>query len=223
VLDDFDDDADFSEPVTTPTTSRTTSRDDTIDSDPDLDPAAAAIRVTPFVRVAAAPHAASPALQSQPAPQPARLPPQWSGPVRTPLIIGGSLLLVAALANLILADSPAILAAMSTLYLGLVHSCTGVVAIIVAAREARRPLGRVDVAAARMLVACAAVLLVLALTSQGLGRFIAPLLAVVAYAFTLRTLFGWTPRSIAVVASAHFVLWLVVYIGQSIVAGLASA
>lgn len=143
--------------------------------------------------------------------------------------VGGSVLLVAAMVASGINVAPAgaakdvtsgqrVLSVLLTLYTTLLHTGTGVAAVFVAAHLQRKRLGRVEVAAARMLAAVAAFVLLfnlnMTLTTGKFEETVAGALvylAIVALTFRL-----FTRDAIMFVVGAHFLLWLIVSVGMEL-------
>lgn len=145
------------------------------------------------------------------------------GGARLALIVGAILLLSALVASGIRAGGlentgarVVALAIAVTLFQSLLHTGTGVAAIMFAARLERRPTGALELAAARMLACVGAFQLVYHLPTLVPGIFgyvIASVLGLLAYAGAVWGLFRLTRLELGVVVSGHIVLLLGVALG----------
>lgn len=113
-----------------------------------------------------------------------------------------------------------------TLYNIAIHTCTGVVAVIAAAKLSEEKFSRLELAAARMFVAVG---LFYAMSSLSLPipvAFLANLLvwaaALAAYFFTVWFFFKKDRFGAALIALAHFLMWLLLQLGTSLAAWVAS-
>jgi len=101
-----------------------------------------------------------------------------------------------------------------TLYEGVVHTGTGVVGALVAARFAERRVNRVDLIAARMLVLVAIFLMVKNTNIPIPGRIEEPLLAAGVYYLGLLLVFRLPRFETGLIGGAHFCLWVLSMLGQ---------
>lgn len=128
------------------------------------------------------------------------------GEPKTVAIVGASVLLAAVIVSVVNAESRPFALGVSTGYLTLFHTLTGVGAVATLAYAEGRPTGRIELAAARMFVAVAAFMLVLGLRFAALGNFngwvMAPMAAVVYY-ITVWVLFRLPRRQMQILAGAH--------------------
>jgi hypothetical protein len=108
--------------------------------------------------------------------------------------------------------------AVLVLYFIVLHAMTGVGALAGAAYICDQPLGRIELAAARMLAAVSLFLLLVNLQVGFAHRFIEPLLAVAGYWLTLTVLFRASWVRLFYVAVIHAGLALVVWLGMAIYA-----
>lgn len=108
------------------------------------------------------------------------------------------------------------LAVAVTLYQSLLHTGTGVAAVMVAARIERRPTGALELAAARMLACVGAFQLVYhlpVLVPGAFGYIIAAVLGLLAYAAVVWALFRLTRLELGVVVAGHVLLLIAVMLG----------
>lgn len=131
--------------------------------------------------------------------------------------IGAAILLAAVILAVINADSRKFAAGISTGYLTLFHTLTGVGAVAILAYAENRPPGRIELAAARMFVGVATFMLVLSLhfaTLQGFNAAVMSVLAALAYYLVVWALFRLPQRQMQILAGAHagiaILLWLLV-------------
>jgi len=110
--------------------------------------------------------------------------------------------------------SPWIAVAAKTLYLSLVHTLTGVGAVALAAKLAEKPLGRLDLAAARMLAAVSILQLIIHLNIPIPGRFDEPLLAAGAYWVTVQALFRLRSLPALHIAAFHALFWFALWMAM---------
>lgn len=134
--------------------------------------------------------------------------------VKAPAIVGGVLLLIAVVLAFVRVEHGAIYAALSVLYLGLMHSITGVGAVVIGTLEAKARFGSFATAWARMLIALALLLVAINLPLEGSARFLLAPIGACVYALTLYLLFRWTWRSVGIVAASHFGLAMLLYVGE---------
>lgn len=137
------------------------------------------------------------------------------GEPKTMAIIGASVLLAAIILTVINSDSRQFAAGVSTGYLTLFHTLTGVGAVATLAYAENRPTGRIELAAARMFVAVAAFMLVLGLRFAALGNFngwvMAPLAALMYYVIVWM-LFRLPRRQMQILAGAHAGIAILLYL-----------
>ncbi|MEZ6233981.1 MAG: hypothetical protein R3B68_07305 [Phycisphaerales bacterium] len=130
-------------------------------------------------------------------------------------IAGGVLLVTAVVITAVTNTSArALIPPLITLYEGILHTGTGVVAAIVAARFAERRVNRLDLVAARMLV-----LVSLFLSIQNLNipiplKIEEHLLAAGAYYAGVLVLFRLPKWETGLIAGTHFILWVLMMIGS---------
>jgi hypothetical protein len=114
--------------------------------------------------------------------------------------------------------------ALLVIYDGMLHTGTGVVAVLVGAKVVEERFGSFELAAARMLAAMGALLLVLnlriPLTSTNFEEWA---LAVAAYVAVVWATFRFSRAELLVVTGAHFGLWLIVQLGMMLTRWTASA
>jgi len=148
------------------------------------------------------------------------------GPISLPIAatIGGGLVIIGAILAALRADQGMIYASLSVLYLAGIHSITGVAAAMVGALDARARVGNLVSAWGRMFITVAAVLVTVSIPLDGAWRalVVAPA-ALAIYGLCLVVLFRWKFKSILVVSSAHFGLWFVIYLGQILHGAMAVA
>jgi hypothetical protein len=146
------------------------------------------------------------------------------------LAIGGVGLLVAAMiATGINAPNSVPYRVLLTLYNTLVHTGTGVVAVYIAARLMERSFTRVELVAARMFVAVAALTLIMSLavplTAYGwINQVVRAALAVGAYVLLVAGSFKlWQRTPLMYVIGFHALLWLIVQLGMALAAMVGAA
>lgn len=185
LLDDFDEDADFSDPGA---------------------PAASAGRARPA--------RAEPAAGWPPIVTDASLVPVL-GSVRALGVIGGVMLVLAVVTTAIATSSGRpLIPPLIALYEGVVHTGTGVVAVLIAARFAERRVNRVELIACRMLVLVAVFLAIKNSSIPIPMRVEEHLLAAGAYYLGVMILFRLPRFETGLIAGAHFCLWVLMMIGS---------
>ncbi len=100
-----------------------------------------------------------------------------------------------------------------------IHTGTGVVAVVLAGLLLKKPVGRLDLAAGRMLVAFSVFLLVSKIQPGALGWFgllLMMLMGAAAYWVTLLLLFRRNVQETHTIACAHAGLYIVVWLGTSL-------
>ena len=99
-------------------------------------------------------------------------------------------------------------------YLGIAHTITGVMALVLSARLAGKPLGSVELAIARMLVAVACFLLGLNIGFKidYIGKVLDTLLALAGYSGAMFFLFRFTRDTFLIVLSMHAVTAVLIYL-----------
>lgn len=139
------------------------------------------------------------------------------GPAKLWMVLGGVLLIGATISSSVHGARPFI-SAVLTIYNGLLHTATGVGAIVIAATLARRQIGPWDLGAARMLTAVSAFLLVFNLNIQlvGTGKWEETILASLAYLGVIGITFRQTRDVHATLVISHFFLWLVIQLGSQL-------
>ncbi len=139
-------------------------------------------------------------------------------------IAGGIALGAAAVLAIMHHDLPWFKAVPLTVYNTLAHTGAGVAAVVLAARLAERPLGRVELAAARMLLAVAATTAVFTpdYDLPYTGRVDEVVLALAVYAAVTFTLFRFSWRDWQIVAGSHAVMSVLIWIGQGLYAWVAA-
>jgi hypothetical protein len=139
------------------------------------------------------------------------------GPAKLWLVLGGVLLIGATISSSVHGARPFI-SAVLTIYNGLLHTATGVGAIVIASTLARRPIGPWDLGAARMLAAVSAFLLVFNLNIQlvGTGKWEETILASLAYLGVIGITFRQTREVHATLVISHFFLWLIIQLGSQL-------
>lgn len=140
---------------------------------------------------------------------------------------GGVLLLAALVVIGVKAPDKTVWRILMALYLAVLHTGTGLVAIYVSAALVRQFVGRVDLAAARMFAAVAAFTLVASLrpaffSSQALNSLSNLTLASIAYVSVVVITFRlWSRRTAAYVVGFHFVLWMILHVALILAAAIA--
>jgi hypothetical protein len=134
--------------------------------------------------------------------------------VKAPAIVGGVLLLIAVVLAFTRVQNGAIYAALGVVYLGLMHSITGVGAVVIGTLDAKARFGSFAIAWARMLVAVTLLLVTINLPLTGHARLLLAPMGAGVYAIALYLLFRWTWRNVGIVAAAHFGLAMLLYIGE---------
>lgn len=137
------------------------------------------------------------------------------GNAKTLGIIGGVLLVLAVVVTSIATKSSRpLIPPLITLYEGIVHTGTGVVAVLVAARFAERRVNRVDLIAARMLVLVSIFLAIKNTNIPIPGRIEEPLVAAAVYYGVLLVLFRLPRFETGLIGGTHFCLWVLSMLGQ---------
>lgn len=137
-----------------------------------------------------------------------------AGGWRLPAVLGTVALVAALVFNgLNTTYRPVALAVAKTLYETLMHTGTGVAAVLVASLLTERRFSRFEQAAGRMFLAVAAFALVVNLNVPIPGRIDEFVLATVAYAGVVWSLFRLPPRETLILMACHFGLWLAVAAG----------
>lgn len=131
--------------------------------------------------------------------------------------IGGAFLLGATIASG-LNGTRWLVSSVLTIYNGLLHTATGLGAVVLAATLARKPIGAWDLGAARMLAAVGAFLLIfnLNITLIGEGKWEESILAAGAYVGLIAITFRLSREVLATLVLSHFFLWLIIQLGSSL-------
>lgn len=139
------------------------------------------------------------------------------GPAKLWLILGAVLLLGATIASSVHGSRPFV-AALLTIYNALLHTATGLGAVVVAATLARKQIGPWDLGAARMFAAVTAFLLVFNLNIQLVGdaKWEETILASLAYLAVVGLTFRQTREVHATLVISHFFLWLIIQLGSQL-------
>lgn len=118
-----------------------------------------------------------------------------------------------------------VVAGMLAVYDAGLHTCTGVAALGAVAMLLRRPLGPIELAAARMLAAVCGFLVIFNLKIDliGTSKWEELLLGAAVYVGAVALLFRIWKRPLMYVICAHFLLWMVVQIGMQLSGWLATA
>lgn len=135
------------------------------------------------------------------------------------------LLLGAVIAAAVNEPNHPFVAGMLAMYDAGLHTCTGVAALGAIAMLLRRPLGPIELAAARMLAAVCAFLLVFNVKIDliGTSKWEELLLGAAVYIGAVAMLFRIWKRPLMYVVCAHFLLWMIVQIGMQLSGWLATA
>ncbi len=102
-------------------------------------------------------------------------------------------------------------AAVWTLYSTLLHSATGVVAVMIVASATRAKAGDLILACARMLLAVGAFMLVSNLDLPVPGPIGETTLACAVYIGVVWGFFRWRPEVVGSVATVHATIWFIIY------------
>ncbi|GIK18320.1 MAG: hypothetical protein DYG93_12585 [Leptolyngbya sp. PLA2] len=133
---------------------------------------------------------------------------------RLPAILGTVALVAALVFNgLNTPLRPVALAVVKTLYETLMHTGTGVAAVMVASLLTERRFSRFEQAAGRMFLAVSAFALVVNLKVPIPGHIDEFVLAAVAYAGVVWSFFRLPPRETLILMACHFGMWLAVAAG----------
>ncbi|HRQ71682.1 MAG TPA: hypothetical protein PLU35_01500 [Phycisphaerales bacterium] len=133
---------------------------------------------------------------------------------KLPAILGAVALVAALVFNgLNTPFRPTALSVVKTLYETLMHTGTGVAAVMVASLLTERRFSRFEQAAGRMFLAVSAFALVVNLNVPIPGRIDEFALAAVAYAGVVWSFFRLPPRETLILMACHFGLWLAVAAG----------
>ena len=146
-------------------------------------------------------------------------------------IIGGSIGVIAMIATGIKTHSQGwgvlIPSVLLTLYVTVVHACTGVIAVAIAAKLSEQKLGRIDLAAARMLVAVSIFEFVRSLEVLGvpswLSNSVLVIVAAGAYLLFLMILFKKDHTKAGMIAVAHLAVYALFEIGAWLSVWLSAA
>jgi len=133
---------------------------------------------------------------------------------RLPAAIGAFVTLTAAVFAGIYADNTIWAFVLITIYWAILHTATGVGALVITAVLLGRPIGHFEGAAARMFLVVSLFLVVFRLDIPIPLHFEETILAAAAYFGGLVFAFRLAPRDAAVVAGAHFGLVLLVGVGS---------
>ena len=142
----------------------------------------------------------------------------WDNPVLL-LILGGIGLLSALIATGVTAPEGSGAGAIAklvilTLYFTALHTGTGLVAVMLGAFFTESRFSRAELAAARIFLCVAIFEFISHLNVPIPGRFDELLLGALAYMLVLWGTFRLGRTSLAILAGSHFILWLIVYIGN---------
>jgi hypothetical protein len=132
-------------------------------------------------------------------------------------IVGG-VLLISAVVAAAMTNTNRFASAFLTLYSGILHTGTGLIAVYFAARIDSRKVGDLELAAGRIATAVGAFLLLfnLNINLAGTTKWEELILATLAYAGIIAGLFRLWGRSLGLLLSAHFALWVVFQIGMQL-------
>ena len=137
------------------------------------------------------------------------------GSVRGLSIIGGAMLLMAVIVTAVATTSARpLIPPLIALYEGVVHTGTGVVAVLIAARFAERRVNRVELIAARMLVVVSIFLLIKNTNIPITGQIEEHVLAGGAYYLAVWGLFRLPRFETGLISGTHFCLWVLMLIGR---------
>lgn len=134
-------------------------------------------------------------------------------------IVGGALLVGAAVATAINAPNRAVIRVLLVMYNALLHTGTGVAALTLAAMLLQRRMGPIELAGTRMFTAVSAFALVVALPTRLFGTqwadaSVGIILGAVVYVMAVAALFGlWKRVPLGYVVCGHAILWLIVQVG----------
>lgn len=182
LLDDFDEDADFSE-------------------DPEVERAMKGGGKTETTKPNAGGESPGEKPETRAMSRPGRIKPHiWAA-------IGGACVLGAAIAAAVFAPERKFPAALAVVYLTLFHTATGLLALVATAQFAGRPFGKIDHAAARMLTAVGLFSLFFHVQTSVLGRVDELVMAVGSYWLALTLLFQNGLKPTFIVAGLHGVIW----------------
>jgi hypothetical protein len=139
-------------------------------------------------------------------------------------IVGG-VLLISAVVAAAMTNTNRFASAFLTLYSGILHTGTGLIAVYFAARIDSRKVGDLELAAGRIATAVGAFLLLfnLNINLAGTTKWEELILATLAYAGIIAGLFRLWGRSLGLLLSAHFALWVVFQIGMQLSAWASAA
>lgn len=140
---------------------------------------------------------------------------------RVPAGVGALVTLTAAVFAGVYADATIWAHVLRTIYWGVLHTATGVGAVVVTAVLLGRPVGKYEGIAARMLVAVSLFLVVFSLQIPIPTRIDETVLAAAAYFGAVVVLFRLTARDAGVLVGAHFGLALLVTMGNMLSAVIA--
>ena len=141
---------------------------------------------------------------------------------RTLLVLGGILTLTAVGLSGYEAKTHAVARSLSTLYDIGVHTGTGIVALLIAAIFTERRFNDARVGASRMFFMVALLYAIVSIDIPIPTTLDQWILGLLAYALALLALFRLPHRDLGIIGLAHFGLWLIVKLGASLEAYIAS-
>jgi hypothetical protein len=147
------------------------------------------------------------------------------GPWRLWVGVGVVETLAAVVLSGVYAPHSAIARGLLTLYDALLHTGTGVAAVLVGSMLLERRFGSIELATARMLAAVGAFMLVfhLPISLISAGKLEETVLAGLAYLGMVALTFRLSRNALLIVAGSHFGLWLIVQVGMQLTRWSASA
>ncbi len=141
---------------------------------------------------------------------------------RTLLVLGGVLTLAAVGLSGYEANSHTVARSLSTLYDIAVHSGTGIVALLIATIFTERRFNDAKLAASRMFFMVALLYAIVSVNIPIPTTIDQWILGLLAYALALLALFRLPQRDLGIIGLTHFGLWLIVKLGASLEAFIAS-
>lgn len=129
-------------------------------------------------------------------------------------LVSVGLLLAAVVTSAINAENQWFASAVTTLYMALLHTATGIAAVVIAAKIVEAPLGSVELAAARMFAAVAVFQFFINLHIPIPGRFDEPILAAGAYWAVIMVLFRLPVVKTFYIGMLHAGLWFAIWLAM---------
>jgi hypothetical protein len=145
------------------------------------------------------------------------------GDAKTTALVGAGIAIAAVIAASVGAPVHWFLAGVLALYFVVIHTITGVAALAAAAKIGDQPLGSIELAGARMVVAVSLFMFLVSLNFSFAHHWIEPLIACAGYWLALSMLLRVPWSNLFYVAMIHAGLAVVVWIGMVTYAGATAA